>query len=55
MALITKKNNSEINCIKVDNRSTKEPTEIANEFYDHLTTVVKKIEQKLIEPKFNFF
>ena len=55
MALITKKSNSEINCIQVDNRSTKEPTKIANEFYDHLTTVVKKIEQKLIKPKFNFF
>ena len=55
IALITKKSNSGINCIQVDNRSINEPTEVANAFNDHLTTIVEKIEQKLIKPKFNFF
>ena len=44
----------EINCVQVDNRTINEPTEIANEFNDHFTTIAQKIEQKLTKPKFNY-
>ena len=52
---ITKTRKIKFNNIKFDNRTINKPTDIANAFNEHFTTIVKKIKQKLIKTKFTLY
>ena len=51
---ITTKRSKEINCIQIDNKTTNNPTKIANNFNNHFTSIAEKIEDNLVKSKFNY-
>ena len=51
---ITTVGTKEISCIQVGNKTINNPTEIANSFNDHFTSIAEKIEDNLAKFKFNY-
>ena len=50
----TTKVSKEINCIQVGNKIINNPTNIANNFNNHIILIAEKIEDNLVKSKFNY-
>ena len=43
-----------MNCVQVGNKTINTPTEIANNFNNHFTSIAEKIKVNLVKPKFDY-